>query len=121
MRRYELKRFLVCLLLLTATAAIRAEDTPPRIGPQPLADTLGPPVEIMAYDHGDVSKWAEFFLFDRPSHPKIQQLRREYKLDEVVRDSNTDVDRAVAIKAWTFGSLVYGIPTSSSGSLPIAS
>jgi len=110
MRRYELKRFLVCLLLLTATAAIRAEDTPPRIGPQPLADTLGPPVEIMAYDHGDVSKWAEFFLFDRPSHPKIQQLRREYKLDEVVRDSKTDVDRAVAIKAWTFGSLVCGRP-----------
>jgi len=103
-------RLLACLILLTATAVLCAEESSTRKGPDPLNNTKGPKVTITAYDHGDISPWAEFFIFDRPSHPKIQQLRRDYKLDEVVRHAKTDLDRVVALKAWTFGSLVYGRP-----------
>jgi hypothetical protein len=110
MNRNDPLCFLSCLLLLAATASLRADDVSTRKGPQPLIDTLGPKVQITSYDHGEISTWAEFFIFDRPSHAKIQQLRSEYKLDDVVRDAKTDLDRAVALKAWTFGSLVYGRP-----------
>ena len=90
--------FLSCLLLLAATASLRADDLSTRNGPQPLNNTLGPKVQITSYDHGEISTWAEFFIFDRPSHPKIQQLRSEYKLDDVVRDAKTDLDRAVGFR-----------------------
>jgi hypothetical protein len=101
--------FLVAGLALVAGPALAAEKAQ-QVGPSPLANTLGPKVEILSYDHDDVSPWAEFFVFDRPSHPKIVKLRKDYKLDELVKDAKTDLDRAVALKKWTFNSLCFGRP-----------
>jgi hypothetical protein len=69
-------------------------------GPFPLVAVPGTQIEILAYQNGDASAWAEFFAFDSPGHPKLLQLRTEYKLDEVIRDATTDLDRAVALKRW---------------------
>src|SRR5208283_3908392 len=71
------------LAVLCAVSLAQAESV--RKGPWPLAKTEGPKVEILAYDNGDVSPWIEFFTFDSPKHPKIVQLRTEYKLDELVK------------------------------------
>lgn len=101
-------------LLLAATVELAASAEPqtaaPRKGPCPLAATEGPKVEIQAYDHGDVSPWIEFFTFDSPKHPKIVQLRQEYKLDEIVKTAKTDLDRAVLLKNWVAGALKFGTP-----------
>ena len=87
--------------LLCAVARWQAE--PVRKGPWPLAETVGPKVEILAYDHGDVSPWIEFFAFDSPQHPKIVQLRNEYKLDELTKHAKTDIERAAALMTWVAG------------------
>ncbi|MGA2066686.1 MAG: transglutaminase-like domain-containing protein [Thermoguttaceae bacterium] len=96
------------LAVLCAVSLAQAE--PVRKGPWPLAKTEGPKVEILAYDNGDVSPWIEFFTFDSPKHPKIVQLRTEYKLDELVKDAKTDIERAAALKKWVAGALKFGTP-----------
>ena len=70
-------------------AAPQPGKLPAGYGPNPLADTAGPTVELLAYDNGDVSPWLEFFTFDRPLHPKLVQLRKQYKLDELVAGAKT--------------------------------
>lgn len=82
-----------------------------RNGPFPLSESAGPAVEILAYDHGEVSPWAEFFTFDSPSHPKLVRLRTEYKLPEIIKDAESDLDRAVALKSWVVRSLKHGPPS----------
>lgn len=67
------------------------ERQPARKGPDPLADTMGPKVVVLQYDHGELSPWMEFFAFDSRRHPKLAQLRREYRLDEIVGDCRTDL------------------------------
>ena len=86
------------LAVLCALSLAQAE--PVKKGPWPLAKTQGPKVEILAYDNGDVSPWMEFFTFDSPKHPKIVQFRTEYKLDEVIKDAKTDIQRA---RCWRSG------------------
>ena len=104
------------LMLVTGFYAFRARATEPqpaviRNGPSPLADMPGPKVTILAYDHGDVSPWIEFFSFDSSQHPKIVQLRREYNLDGLVRSAKTDLARAELLKHWVAGALKFGTPT----------
>ena len=101
-------RPLAMLALFFAASAAQAE--PVRKGPWPLAKTEGPKVEILAYDNGDVSPWIEFFTFDSPKHPKIAQLRTEYKLDELIRYAKTDIERAAVLKKWVAGALKFGTP-----------
>ena len=96
------------LALLCAAAAAQAE--PVRQGPWPLAKTVGPKVEILAYDHGDVSPWSEFFTFDSAKHPKIVQLRTEYQLDELTKPAKTDIERAAVLMKWVAGALKFGTP-----------
>jgi hypothetical protein len=93
-----------------AQAPSSAVPPPVRRGPAPLADTQGPKVRIVAYDHGDVSPWIEFFAFDSPKHPKIVQLRSEYKLNDVVAGAKTDLERAIKLKNWTARALKFGTP-----------
>jgi hypothetical protein len=69
-------------------------------GPFPLVAAEGRKVEVLAYDNGDAAPWAEFFAFDSPGHPKLVQLRAEYKLDEVIAGAKSDLERAVALKRW---------------------
>jgi hypothetical protein len=83
---------------------------PVRRGPDPLADTIGPQVVVLEYDHGDVSPWIEFFTFDSRHHPKLVQFRREYELDKLVENCRTDLERALAIKQWVSGALKFGTP-----------
>ena len=83
---------------------------PVRNGPWPLAETVGPKVEILAYDHGDVSPWSEFFSFDSPKHAKIVQLRTEYQLDELTKHAKTDMQRAAVLMKWVSGALKFGTP-----------
>jgi hypothetical protein len=101
-------RPLGALAVLCAVAVAQAE--PVGKGPWPLAETVGPKVEILAYDNGDVSPWIEFFTFDSPKHPKIVQLRTEYKLDELTKHAKTDIQRAAALKKWVAGALKFGTP-----------
>lgn len=79
-------------------------------GPNPLAETIGPEVVLLEYDHGDVSPWIEFFAFDSRHHPKMVQLRREYRPDELVKDCETDLERALLLKKWVAGALKFGTP-----------
>ena len=90
--------------------AAEPETPAQRNGPWPLADTVGPKVQILGYDHGEVSPWIEFFTFDSPAHPKIVQLRREYRLEELVRGAKTDLEKAVRLKHWVAGALKFGTP-----------
>jgi hypothetical protein len=113
----------VCVGLIGAGGRSRAGQTPRgavinddgapavRRGPVPVAEPRVPSVEILSYDNGDVSPWAEFFTFDSPDHPKIVQLRAEEKLDDIVRDARSDLDRAVALKSWVVRSLKHGVPS----------
>ena len=96
------------LAVLCALSLAQAE--PVKKGPWPLAKTQGPKVEILAYDNGDVSPWMEFFTFDSPKHPKIVQFRTEYKLDEVIKDAKTDIQRAALLEKWVAGNLKFGTP-----------
>ncbi len=96
-------RLLGVLAVLCAVSV--AQAAPVGKGPWPLAETVGPKVEILAYDNGDVSPWIEFFTFDSPKHPKIVQLRTEYKLDELTKHAKTDIQRAAALKKWVAGAL----------------
>ena len=96
------------LAMLCTFAVVQAE--PVRKGPWPLAETVGPKVKILAYDHGDVSPWIEFFTFDSPKHPKIVQLRTEYRLEERIKHAKTDIQRAAALMKWVAGALKFGTP-----------
>ncbi len=81
-------------------------------GPSPLvfpADKIAP--VVVACDNGDATQWAELFVFDSPSHPKLVQLREEYKLDELVKGAKTDLDRALALKNWVAHALKFGMPS----------
>jgi len=107
-------RLFVGLLVLAAVAvAAGATEAPKallRKGPLPLAESDGPKVTIFEYDNGDVSPWAEFFAFDSPAHPKLLQLRQQYKLDGLVKDAKTDLARALILKKWVVGALKFGRP-----------
>jgi len=111
-------RQLVLVALFTAAAVVvagqspcsAADDAPLCRGPDPLADTIGPKVVVLEYDHGDVSPWIEFFTFDSRHHPKLVRLRREYKLDGIVAGCETDLKRALALKEWVSGALKFGTP-----------
>ena len=103
-------RLAALLMILAAAALCSAGDAPPlKRGPSPVdeADTR---LTAVAYDNGDVSPWAEFFLFDSPTHPRLVQLREEHKLDELVKDAKTDLDRALILKTWVAGALKFGYP-----------
>ena len=99
------------IIMLSSGSAAELPSGLSHSGPSPLADTQGPQVTILAYDHGDVSPWIEFFAFDSPKHPKIVELRREYKLDDVIAGAKTDLERAVRLKNWTAKALKFGTPT----------
>jgi len=71
-----------------------------RNGPFPLAAAEERRVQVLAYDNGDASPWTEFFAFDSPGHAKLVRLRAEYKLDNVIAEAKTDLERAVALKRW---------------------
>jgi len=93
-------------LLLLGAVAVGDEPAPSAVrrGPDPLVAAQGQKVHLLAYDNGDASPWVEFFAFDSPGHPKLVQLRKEQKLDELIKDAKTDMDRAMALKRWV-GSL----------------
>jgi hypothetical protein len=99
-------------LLLAVAAAHGSEPKSKtvRTGPYPLAAAKGRTVEILAYDNGDASPWAEFFAFDSPGHPKLVQLRTEYGLDSVVKGAKTDLERAVALKRWVGAQWKFATP-----------
>ncbi len=65
---------------------------------------------ILEESNGTVSPWAEFFVFDPPDHPKLAELRRRYRLDELVAGATNDLQRAAALKKWASGSLRFGTP-----------
>jgi len=99
--------------LVAAAGAARAEEPGPKAvgkGPFPWGAGQAGMVEILAYDNGDASPWAEFFAFDSPSHPKLVQLRTEQKLDAAVKDAKTDLDRAVALKRWVGARWKFATP-----------
>jgi len=98
------------LAVLGPTVCLAEPPGPVHNGPNPLADTVGPKVVILQYDHGDVWPWVEFFTFDSRRHPKLVQLRREHKLDTIVEGCETDLERAVALKKWVSGALKFGTP-----------
>jgi len=105
-------RFLAGVLGLSFLAAARGAPTAGAAGPSPLVPTEGgPAVEVIEYENADVSPWAEFFAFDSPNHPKIVQLRKQEKLDELLAGAKTDLERAVRLKAWVAGTLQFGRPT----------
>ena len=79
-------------------------------GPHPCPPAYGRQPEVVAYDNGDVSSWADYFLFDSPVHPKLVALREKYKLDEVVKDAKTDLERALALKEWVNSLMRFGQP-----------
>ena len=101
-----------CALLAAAGAARAGEPGPKAVGKGPFPWGAGQAgtVEILAYDNGDASPWAEFFAFDSPAHPKLVELRTEYKLDEAVKDAKTDLDRALALKAWAGAHWKFATP-----------
>ncbi|QDU31530.1 hypothetical protein ETAA8_66890 [Anatilimnocola aggregata] len=41
------------------------------------------------------------FQFERLDHPRLQQLRKEYQLDEVVKGCTTDLQRMEKLAAWS--------------------
>lgn len=102
----------VLFLFSLARAATGAEPDPKAVrnGPFPLASGQDQRVEILAYDHGNVSPWAEFFTFDSPGHPKLVRLRTEYELDDVVKGAKTDLERALALKRWVVTHWKFATP-----------
>ncbi len=98
MRSTILGPLFVVLAVVACNLASASEDAGiTRIGPNPLAPTLGPRITVLEHDHGDVSPWLEFFTFDSRCHPKLVQLREQYKLDELVQGCHTDLERALAL------------------------
>jgi hypothetical protein len=100
---------LLYVLLVTGAAADQPAAGAAR-GPDPLAPTRGPTITVLDYDHGDVSPWIEYFTFDSRQHPKLVQLRNEYRLDDVIAGATTDLERACRLKAWVSKSLTWGMP-----------
>jgi hypothetical protein len=90
---------IVVALASVACGAERAAKVADR-GPFPLVVAPGVKVDILAYQNGDASPWAEYFAFDSPGHPKLLQLRNQYKLDEVIKGAATDLERALRLKRW---------------------
>jgi transglutaminase-like putative cysteine protease len=41
------------------------------------------------------------FEYEATDHPRLQQLRKEYKLDEVVKDASTEFERIKRLAAWS--------------------
>ena len=111
MRTFRFILILTVFLGWSGQDARSATDEAVRNGPVPLTAPPVSSLEILSYDHGDVSPWTEFFAFDSPSHPKLVQLRREQKLDEIVKGADSDLERAVALKSWVVRSLKHGVPS----------
>ena len=112
-RRRTLLRCATLLLPAIIAALAFAQDAAPqpvRVGPEPFAGGLAGRMKLLEHDNGDASPWAEFFAFDSPAHPKLVQLREEYKLDEMVKDAATDLERACILKEWVAGALKFGTP-----------
>ena len=110
-RRRRMSGLGACLLfvaLLAVTTAGQQEAV--RKGPSPLTNAHDPAPAVVAYDNGDVSPWAECFVFDSPMHPKLLALREKHRLDDVVADAKTDLERAVALKKWVNSKMVFGHP-----------
>ncbi len=102
--------FATAIVVLSLSTCRAAESEAARKGPNPLAETIGPKVAVLEYDHGDVSPWIEFFAFDSRRHPKMMQLRQQYRLDDKVDGCRSDLERAVALKQWVSGALKFGTP-----------
>ena len=99
-------------LLVCLTSWCRGADVDVKRGPFPLVGSVdGPPINILAYDNVEVSPWAGVFAFDSPAHPKLVQLRQDYKLDAIVKSATTDLARALALKDWVVGAVKFGTPT----------
>jgi hypothetical protein len=100
--RYVHPVFCIAIVLALVSVA-RGEERAAKAsdrGPFPLVPVPGTKVEILDYQNGDASPWSEFFVFDSPGHPKLLQLRSEYKLDEVIKGAPTDLERALRLKRW---------------------
>ncbi|MGA2254175.1 MAG: transglutaminase-like domain-containing protein [Thermoguttaceae bacterium] len=93
-------QIVVLLVLVSAAAGGERGASTRRDGPFPLTAAENGKVQVLAYDNGDASPWAEFFAFDSPGHAKLVRLRADYKLDEVIAGAKSDLERAVALKRW---------------------
>ena len=70
----------------------------------------GPRSKSWPTSNGNVSPWIEFFAFDSPSTRRSPICATEYKLDELVKDAKTDIERAAVLKKWVGGVLKFGTP-----------
>jgi hypothetical protein len=102
--------FFTLLALISTVARGQDNPSPRRSGPSPLPLAEGRRIEVLEYDNGDASPWAEYFTFDSPGHAKLVQLRSNYKLDGVVAGAKNDLERAVAIKSWVGAHWKFSVP-----------
>lgn len=97
--------------LMLAGGAPAAWEYTPQPAPAPgVPDSGSLGFTILEEDNAEVSPWAVFFVFDPPDHPKLVELRRRYRLDEVVAGATNDLQRAAALKQWTAAKLRFGTP-----------
>jgi hypothetical protein len=60
------------------------------------------PFRVTAWENADVATSAPLG-FDRLDSPNMIELRKQYRLDEVVRSSKTQLDRQLALVSWVHG------------------
>ncbi len=61
-----------------------------------------------------IVKWDNFyegdnikFYYEDPKEPNLQKLKKEYNLDEVVKDSKDDFDKALKLMEWLNGKIKF--------------
>jgi hypothetical protein len=108
--RGALRWAVLAVLVAMSPVTLPAQEEAVRSGPSPVSGEETGYLKLLSYDNGDVSQWAECFVFDSPSHPKLVQLRKDYALDDIVKGAKTDLERALALKDWVAKTLKFGKP-----------
>lgn len=72
------------------------EATVERQAPPPWAGQLA----LVSLHNEEILYTAMPFEYEDPNHPRMVALRQKYKLDEVVKDGNTELEKLILLRNW---------------------
>ena len=67
-------------------------------------------VTLKAARNAEIRYTSMPFEYEDPAHPKVKALREKYKLDQVIRDGNNELEKLVRLRNWVCDQWKYKPP-----------
>ncbi len=81
------------------TPTLRKITLEAKVAPAPLPAWAGK-LAVAASRNAEIRYTSMPFAYEDPNHPKMRLLREKYRLDEVVKDGRTEMEKFVLLRNW---------------------